>query len=169
MILLYKYSLFLNVLSRSLPKHSLNYHHHISLWMMKGVYLLVLRVPTDKQISTGRLGSTCFTKGFYVYVGSALNGLHQRIQRHMRHQKNIHWHIDYLLQHAEITHVFYKATELPEECILAKTLEQTFSSIPGFGCSDCTCQSHLFSGPQRDVLQFIERLGLQPYMMRAKS
>jgi hypothetical protein len=32
-----------------------------------------------------------------VYTGSAKRGLDARIERHIRHDKALHWHIDYLL------------------------------------------------------------------------
>ncbi len=61
---------------------------------MKGVYLLVMELPKNTSVMVGKHRLVHFQKGYYVYVGSALNGLEQRIERHLRKQKKIHWHID---------------------------------------------------------------------------
>lgn len=113
---------------------------------MKGSYILVIELKKDKTIQIGTLGKIHFKKGFYAYVGSALNGLEQRINRHLRKIKKKHWHIDYFLDFAEVVDVFYKENETREECKIAKMLGNQLVSIPGFGSSDCRCKSHLFYG-----------------------
>lgn len=123
---------------------------------MKGSYLLLIKLEKDSIISIGKQGNKQLNKGYYIYVGSALNRLEQRIQRHLRKQKKMHWHIDYLLRHAKITNIFYKENTVREECNIAKTLEKTLSSIPGFGCSDCRCKSHLFYGSQKRIMSAIK-------------
>ena len=45
----------------------------------------------------GRLGEFHFPAGRYVYTGSARRNLDARVARHIRHDKALHWHIDYLL------------------------------------------------------------------------
>ncbi|HWR26982.1 MAG TPA: GIY-YIG nuclease family protein, partial [Candidatus Thermoplasmatota archaeon] len=72
-----------------------------------------------------------------------MNGLDQRIQRHLRTNKKTHWHIDYLLPSTEIVDIFYKENTRKEECRIAREFERNFTNISGFGCSDCTCKSHL--------------------------
>ena len=74
---------------------------------MKGSYILLFLLPNSKEISIGKLGRLLFKKGVYLYVGSAMNGLEQRIQRHLRTEKKIHWHIDYLLPHTAMTAIYY--------------------------------------------------------------
>lgn len=135
---------------------------------MKGSYLLVIKKENDSIIRIGKLGEIAFNKGFYVYVGSALNGLEQRIKRHLRNNKNINWHIDYLLDYAKITDVFYKENNVREECHIAKKLSKKLSSISGFGCSDCTCKSHLFYGTYNEIKHIIERLNVKSYSCDAK-
>lgn len=111
---------------------------------MKGSYVLIIRVPEDKQIHVGWLGELGFKKGYYAYVGSAMNNLEKRVERHLRKEKNRHWHIDYLLENAEVEEVLYLRSEERRECRIAQHIERHFSSIKGFGCSDCNCRSHLF-------------------------
>jgi Uri superfamily endonuclease len=119
---------------------------------MKGTYLLLIKLDNNEIIQVGKLGKISFKKGFYVYAGSALNGLEQRIERHLRKDKKIHWHIDFLLEHGKIIDVFYKETTSREECKIAETFANRFPSIPGFGCSDCNCNSHLFFASKEELL-----------------
>jgi Uri superfamily endonuclease len=136
---------------------------------MKGNYLLLIEQKNNGIIKIGKLGKIYFKKGFYVYVGSALNGLEQRIQRHLRKQKKTHWHIDYLLKHAKIVNVFYKQSEISKECFVAKKLGNKLSKISDFGCSDCTCKSHLFYGSYETIKNAITDLEMKQYMINAKS
>ncbi len=62
----------------------------------KGSYLLVLENPQDVTLTIGKLGQVHFLRGWYVYVGSAMNSLEARLKRHQRARKKLFWHIDYL-------------------------------------------------------------------------
>ncbi|MBN2065194.1 MAG: GIY-YIG nuclease family protein [Candidatus Thermoplasmatota archaeon] len=130
---------------------------------MKGSYLLVFSLPNAARIQVGKLGNFPLKNGWYVYVGSAMNGLEQRIQRHLRTQKKIHWHIDYILPVAENIEVFYKESPTKEECNIARILEQQLNSIPGFGCSDCFCHSHLFWGSKHAIMSCVHQLNMTSY------
>jgi Uri superfamily endonuclease len=136
---------------------------------MRGSYLLLMELKITETIPVGKLGKIDFKKSFYIYVGSALNGVDQRIQRHLRKQKKIHWHIDYLLNRTKIVNVFYKQSKIREECFSAKTLERELSSIPGFGCNDCECKSHLFYGSYEEIKNSISNLEMKQYLINAKS
>jgi len=127
---------------------------------MKGSYVLLIKLEKDSTIKVGKLGNIFFKKGFYVYVGSALNSLEKRIERHKRPDKKIHWHIDYLLKHAKIKNAFYIESNEKEECQIANKFGK-LEHIPGFGCSDCKCKSHLFYGFKRDILKIIDNIGMQ--------
>jgi len=100
---------------------------------MKGSYVLLIELPESRVIQVGRLGLRTFPRGFYAYVGSALNRLGPRIARHLRVQKKCHWHIDYLLREASIRQV-----------VICET---------GFGSSDCRCSSHLYFAPEPQELE----------------
>ena len=63
---------------------------------MKGSYALVIRLNRTEQLTVGRLGEFDFPAGCYLYFGSALNGLESRVSRHLRRDKKLHWHVDYL-------------------------------------------------------------------------
>jgi Uri superfamily endonuclease len=132
---------------------------------MKGTYLLVMELQKDARIMIGKHGVIDFQNGSYVYVGSALNGLEKRIQRHLRNRKKIHWHIDYLLPYAEVVDVFYKEGTEREECEVAQSFERNVPHIIGFGCSDCECKSHLFHGPSPDIQRVIDSLDMRQYLL----
>jgi len=127
---------------------------------MIGSYIIILELKKDDKIQIGRLGCVFFNKGFYVYVGSALNGIEQRIKRHLRKNKKMHWHIDFLLKSGEIKEIFYIEDEMRKECIIADKLSKGLEPILGFGCSDCKCKSHLFHGKNSDILEKIHELEL---------
>lgn len=109
-----------------------------------GIYILKIKLDHPTTLTYGKKHTAHFPKGYYYYVGSALNNLEARITRHLSQEKKIHWHIDYLLKQATIEHIYYKITSEKEECPLAQQLATKLDSIPHFGSSDCTCKSHLY-------------------------
>ena len=116
---------------------------------MNGTYVLIIENSEDREIEIGKLGRVEFRNGFYAYVGSALSGLAQRIGRHLRdvgNNKKLHWHIDYFLANSavEVREVVFAETEKRKECEIAANLSMRLESIARFGCSDCSCKSHLF-------------------------
>ena len=96
-----------------------------------------------------------FRKGYYVYIGSAMNSLVARINRHLSDEKKLHWHIDYLLKNesSEIRDVLFNVSDKRIECDLASTIALNGEEVPKFGCSDCNCSSHLiYFKRKRDAL-----------------
>ena len=117
---------------------------------MKGTYVLLIRVPENVEIRVGALGILRFDAGEYAYVGSAYGpgGIEARVKRHLRAEKKIRWHIDHLLEHAEVDSVLIK------ECVDEggrgnRMMECPY--IPGFGSSDSPLPSHLFMCPHSRV------------------
>ncbi len=113
-----------------------------------GTYILVLHLPEDNGLRIGALGTFALPAGYYLYVGSALNGLAGRLQRHCRLDgKRLHWHIDYLRAQTELVEIWWVLSEQRWECRWADALRQFATveePVPGFGSSDCACFSHLF-------------------------
>lgn len=130
---------------------------------MKGCYLLVIDNDSDKRLRIGKKGIMTFPHGVYVYVGSAFGCLEQRIQRHLRIEKKTYWHIDYFLKHTSIHSVFYKESTRREECTTATRFKEVLSPIAGFGCSDCSCKSHLFYGTSQEISQVARSLQMKRY------
>lgn len=112
---------------------------------MKGCYCLIIKLAKTSEIKIGKkLGKIEFKKGYYVYVGSAMNSLIARIERHLSNDKKMHWHVDYLLKKAEITDVVYNVSKRKIECDLSHYISTKTNGIEDFGCSDCECESHLY-------------------------
>lgn len=96
-----------------------------------------------------------YRKGYYVYIGSAMNSLVPRLNRHLSDEKKMHWHIDYLLKSPDchIRDILFNISEERIECALAESISKDGEEIPGFGCSDCSCSSHLiYFKRKRDAL-----------------
>ncbi|MFC1995146.1 DUF123 domain-containing protein [Chloroflexota bacterium] len=108
-----------------------------------GTYLLIVKLtqPTNVIVTSGKTFALC--PGYYGYIGSALNGLKKRVERHLSKNKKLHWHIDYLLQIAPIQSVIYVETNMRIECLIAQDLIEKHQYVREFGCSDCRCKSHL--------------------------
>ncbi|MGX8694226.1 MAG: GIY-YIG nuclease family protein [Methanobrevibacter sp.] len=113
---------------------------------MKGCYCLIINLDETSEIEIGKLGKVNFNNGYYIYVGSAMNSLKARINRHLSDDKKIHWHIDYMLKNdnAEISEVIYNVSDKKIECMLSQQISQKSEGIENFGCSDCNCESHLY-------------------------
>ncbi len=122
----------------------------------RGVYILEIFAEYDFTIKSQTFGKVKLSKGYYYYVGSAQKNLRSRIQRHLKKEKIVHWHID-LITTAPETRIT-KICVLPfapksVECeTVQKMLKFKFAvnSIPHFGNSDCNiCLTHLLYSPKR--------------------
>jgi len=116
--------------------------------MKKGTYCLILR-NKDSSVRIGALGEISFLRGYHIYVGSTRGGGgFSRVRRHIQlanHKDKVpRWHIDYLLINENFSpiSVICAATTRNLECMLANQMPGV--PVPGFGCSDCNCISHLF-------------------------
>lgn len=106
-------------------------------------YQLMLVLPHLVSIQVGRLGRCVFPAGRYCYTGSARRGMESRLTRHLRRDKALRWHIDYLLATpgARVTSI---RLSTDKECLVNQSLNGDIL-MPGFGASDCRqgCGSHL--------------------------
>lgn len=111
----------------------------------KGTYTLIMHLKSAFRLKVGALGELYFDEGYYVYTGSALgNAGFSRVRRHKEvaegRNRTKHWHIDYLLPYVEVIDI---VTSPRPECSVADWIDRRLARVPGFGCSDCKCQSHL--------------------------
>jgi Uri superfamily endonuclease len=137
--------------------------------MDKGIYCLLFE-NGPAEVTVGSLGTLRFRRGWHLYVGSALGpGGLARVERHLRVHRNRdrspRWHIDYLLLSPSfrLRAVTSAITDEDLECRFAEALGPPL--VPGFGCSDCTCPSHLFyrrRGALVEVESAVRTLGLVP-------
>jgi Uri superfamily endonuclease len=126
-----------------------------------GTYALLLGLQVPAELQIGRLGQLRFDAPFYLYFGSAFGpgGLQARIKHHLQPLGRAHWHVDYLRQAAKVLDVWYTSDDMRLECIWANTALaiRGTSQVPGFGSSDCRCQSHLFATRKRPNLRDFRR------------
>jgi Uri superfamily endonuclease len=142
------------------------------LFSGKGVYCLIFENRACK-LEVGKKGEFSFNAGFHIYVGSALgSGGFKRVKRHINlsrdRDRNPKWHVDYLhLSPAfRLVSAVYAFTSARLECVLASRIGGDF--VPGFGCTDCECSSHLFyrnKNPLFEITEAFETLGLSALVL----
>jgi len=113
--------------------------------MAGGTYTLLVQLDRRVTLEVGALGEVTLEPGWYGYTGSALGtGGFSRLDRHREvasGERDVrHWHVDYLLGHEATTVRGDVRTAGDVECAVARQLP---TAVPGFGCSDCDCTSHL--------------------------
>lgn len=143
---------------------------------MQGTYTLIIDLEKDLAFRLKSLGDLSFEKGVWLYVGSAMGkgstSLENRIERHFRSEKTIHWHIDHLLKsNTRISSAIWAESVVHAECEIAKGIEQIENIFPGpkgFGASDCRkkCWTHLFqskveSGLEEKIMKVFKKLTLK--------
>ena len=131
---------------------------------MKGSYILIIELLEEQIITIGSQKAIYFPRGYYAYVGSAMGRFKPRLSYHLKGNKKPHWHIDYLLAKAFITDIILCETRERSECTIAQALKGQFDIIPGFGASDCKCNSHLFFTPREmksTIMAILKRLGIK--------
>lgn len=120
---------------------------------MKGAYLLIIEL--DRKITIKNRWN--LKAGLYVYVGSAMSGLIQRISRHMKKDKREHWHIDHLLRHGKILSVIMFPSEERLEEEISRYLSRVLDGPRGFGSSDLKVRTNLYKIEK--LGEFFELLG----------
>lgn len=144
---------------------------------MRGAYVLIIDLLENISFQLKSLGPVSFEKGTWIYIGSAMgNGstsLENRIRRHFRKEKTIHWHIDHLLKSgSKIRCSIWSESPESVECDISKSIERmehTFPGPKGFGASDCKnkCFTHLYYSKieknlEENIQSVFRRLNLEP-------
>lgn len=113
------------------------------------------------EVQVGKFGIISLKPGFYVYVGSAFGpgGLKARIGRHLKKQKKLKWHIDFLRQFLEIVDICCSEENTKLECVWAAKFATMGGEIPlkRFGASDCRCAAHLWYFNQLPELSWFKK------------
>ena len=113
--------------------------------MNSGLYFLLIRLKKSCELTIAGKGVTVL-RGYYIYTGSAQKNLASRIERHCRKEKKKHWHIDYLLEFAEVIDVKILPNIPQEKEVIYAEKWLTiadFVPVKKFGASDSTAESHL--------------------------
>lgn len=121
-------------------------------YALPGTYLLLFHNRINQAIEIGKIGTMEVQQGYYLYVGSAFGsgGIKARVNRHIRQDKTLKWHIDYLRSHCCLERVFINYSANKQESNWVEKLQQqsSFSTgFNGFGASDSHHSSHLFFSP----------------------
>jgi Uri superfamily endonuclease len=106
--------------------------------MNKGTYILFINIEKNFSFNTAKRSFT-LKKGIYVYVGSAMKNLYQRVGRHISYKEGKykkHWHIDNILENGEVIRVFLIPDGVYREIEISKLFDSEFSAVKGFGASD---------------------------------
>jgi Uri superfamily endonuclease len=119
-----------------------------------GTYIVLFHAPDPRFITAGSLGRLHVRPGYYLYVGSAFGpgGLRARLSRHLESGHSRHWHVDYLRRALLPLEAWFQVQAVPTEHDWARVLARgkgTQPVFPGFGASDCRCQTHLFFSPTK--------------------
>lgn len=113
-----------------------------------GTYAVIFRSRFGGRARIGRRREIDIVPGYYVYVGSAFGpgGVRARVLRHFCRARRRHWHIDYLRDFVQPVAAWYSYDDRRLEHRWAGLLEtwSAMTAVPGFGCSDCRCRSHLY-------------------------
>jgi Uri superfamily endonuclease len=138
----------------------------------KGVYCLIFENQACR-LEIGGKGEFSFPAGFHIYVGSALGpGGLKRVTRHINlsrsKDRKPRWHVDYINLNPSfrLISAFCASTSAALECTLASRIGGDL--VPGFGCTDCKCISHLFyrkKSPLPEITEAFEALKLSSFML----
>lgn len=124
---------------------------------------MIIDISEDLETIVGGLGRVSFKKGNYIYIGSAKSCLEARLRRHLRKDKKIFWHIDYLLQNGKVQILQIWVIQKSIECWMADVFNKnSLSEVvkKGFGSSDCNCLTHLFYIKNKEKVESIlEEIG----------
>lgn len=118
----------------------------VSLPTDGGAYALYFEVTDPVTLRIERLGHPVLDPGAYVYAGSAYGpgGIRARVTRHLRKEKKLHWHVDYLSAATSCTRVEIFPGGIECAVIADLLAAGADTPVPGFGSTDCkTCMAHL--------------------------
>lgn len=145
---------------------------------LKGIYTLIILLEKDIRRRIAALGPIRFSKGVYLYTGSARGqgstSVEGRIERHLGNRRRKFWHIDHLLSAngCKVLACIYAETVKDVECVVnSKIQELTRGVFPvhRFGSSDCNCRSHLIFLQRRDIVRALRNVTEAYRRLRLKS
>jgi endonuclease-3 len=127
----------------------------------RGTYTLLVDLAEPAAPTVGALGERSLPAGRYAYTGSALGtGGFARLDRHREvaaGDRDVrHWHVDYLLGLDAASVVGdVRSPGADVECAVARRLaaRDDTTPVPGFGASDCDCDTHLVRAADADALR----------------
>jgi len=131
-----------------------------------GTYLLLMQLQEAQQIEVGRLGMLPLKAGWYLYIGSAFGpgGIKARCGHHRKISVRPRWHVDYLRAVAPLREIWFSHDPARREHQWAGLVRERRGMqvpMPGFGSSDCDCETHLLYTAQRPSFDGFRRRAYQ--------
>ncbi len=130
-----------------------------------GTYAIVCENAASVVLRVGQLGRFALDRGRYLYVGSAHGpgGIRARVTRHLRQEKRLHWHIDYLTAMLPVVYIVAVPGRNPMECAWVgrlAALPDVSVPIRRFGSGDCRegCPAHLLRLPDEFDFKRLDEL-----------
>ncbi len=123
--------------------------------MNKGTYMILIEVPDDLKLKKPK--EMILKKGYYIYVGSAMNSLTGRLKRHLVRDKKLHWHVDQLTSFGEVVLILAFPNSRSEREI-SEYLSSQLDCVPGFGSTDLPVKSNLFRVSEERVAHVVHNL-----------
>jgi Uri superfamily endonuclease len=134
---------------------------------MYTTYILVLEKRTSSPVAFKK-EAIFMRRGVYMYVGSAKRGMQARLARHLRREKKLFWHIDYVTSCPDVA---VKAIFLSpsQECATLREISD-LGLLFGrrLGASDCVCLSHFIHVPGKGLKQVMGALSQKGYADRVE-
>ena len=121
-----------------------------------GSYFILMHLLQRAEIQVGRKGRFTFPPGYYIYTGSAMGGIWQRLRRICRcgFRQKLRWHIDYFIRYplVQILEIYAIPEIYKNECrynMKIANFDNASVPVPHFGDSDCKagCPGHLIHFP----------------------
>ncbi len=132
--------------------------------MNKGSYFLLIELKEGNVIDYGK-NSEYFRKGFYIYIGSAMKNLRQRVDRHICYKNSgfkKHWHIDSLLERGEIVTTMVIPSDIRHEEDFSIMISKICIPVKNFGATDCkSVNTNLYHVKNLDEFFEIARKALE--------
>ena len=116
----------------------------------KGDYVVLFFLKEAVVISS-LCRSWTLDAGYYMYIGSAMSSLAERVKRHLIEEKRKFWHIDYFREKAEVVAALLLPTEEQREEELSNFVSEYGEAVPKFGASDCSTDSNLYRLESRSI------------------
>ncbi|AFZ70524.1 hypothetical protein Calag_0782 [Caldisphaera lagunensis DSM 15908] len=127
----------------------------------EGIYIIVFRVNDYINLIINK-NEFIIDKGYIIYIGSAGNGLNNRLRRHLTKNKKLRWHIDYVTNNKSVepSIIYYKeglyGVKIEDE--LSSLFYSKFLKIDNLGATDSKMPHMYYSNNIKEILKIIYKL-----------
>lgn len=140
-------------------KQIYNIYNQIS--SKSGTYIIVFKVNDYINLIINKK-EFIINKGYIIYIGSAGNGLNNRLKRHLIKYKKLKWHIDYITinKQVEPSLIFYKEGQygINIEDKLSNLFYLKFKKLDNLGATDSKMPHMYYSNNINEILDIIYKI-----------